>query len=212
MVAELPVQRRLHGIDAFTRHLDDNVAGTVDHVGIIAATTDKAIFAGLAIQPVVALVADQRVVALVASPFIRTVQQLEPLDILAQHVAMTATADSVVAAAGQFDYLLARVAHHIDVVALAAIQAIIGTCTIQYIIARSAMQIVTELGAGKHIPAVGTPQHVAYIQRQPGRSALPPAVGGDDLQRKIRTAIGRRARQLAGERVDDQPGRRVRTQ
>ena len=172
------VDVRLDRVDAGIQGFGDDVAGVVDHVGIVAEPALHVVRAGAAIQRVIARIGNQRVVAVEPAQHIdaavagddvvervagtvdvRAARERQVLDVVGQGVA-DAGLDRVGAFALVLDHQVACVVDNIGVVAGAALQGIGAGTAVQHVVAAVALQLVVARIAVQHVVALAAGQRV----------------------------------------------------
>ncbi|CAF0856079.1 unnamed protein product [Rotaria sp. Silwood1] len=189
VVAEREADAGAHQIHALARRLDDDVAGVVDVVGVVARATCHRVGAQAAVDDVVVAVAGDLVGGRVAGGVDAVgAGQHQVFEVGAQRVG-DAGADRVRAFAGVLDDDVTDVVDDVGVVARAAHQAVGARAAVQHVGAAVAGDDVVQLVAGA-VDAGGAGQYQVLdvrAQHEAGRSAH----GVDALARVLDDLVAR---------------------
>ena len=130
-----PGDAGLHGVIALIGQFGDDIAGVIDHIGVITGAADQCVGPQTTIQPVGSCVAGDAVVTAVSRAVDgRSTQQNQVLDVAAQHIAGRG-ADCVVTFTSIFGDDIIGVVDDIGVVTLAADQGIGAGTAVDIVVA-----------------------------------------------------------------------------
>ena len=170
------MRRRVHRVDAFIGALDDEVAGIVDDVGVVAEATNHHVGAGATVERIVAAETNEHVGGCTAGDDVGVVvadadesraRQGQVLDIGAERV-VDRRLHRVGALADGFRHHVADIIDDIGVVARSTRQGVVAGPAVERIVAVTAEEGVVAAQAGQGVVAAVAGDDVGILVPGPG--------------------------------------------